>query len=73
MEFFFEYKRTNNTCFPGRGFKTKPTVFCKSCEPKPKREKRDVPPVALPWESGEVSWDGLTKLYFPQQIKYTKT
>ena len=24
-----------------RDFKTRPTVFCKSCEPKPKREKRE--------------------------------
>jgi hypothetical protein len=68
-----EYKGTNNTCFPGRGFKTKPTVFCKSCEPKPKREKRDVPSVALPCESGEVSCDELTKFYFSLQIKYNKT
>jgi len=36
------YGTTNDTCFPD--LKTSPTVFCRSCDPKPNREKRDAPP-----------------------------
>lgn len=54
-----KYKRTNNTCLPERGLKTSP-IFCKSSEPK---LKRDVAPDAdvFPCASGDVSYDEPTK------------
>ena len=44
------------TCLSWRGFRTKPTVFWNSWEPKPKRPNREVLD-ALLCESGEFSFD----------------
>lgn len=41
-----KYNSQEITCRSERGLKTSPTVFCKSCEPKPNRLKREVLPEA---------------------------